>query len=874
MKPAFSRALARLGLMTQLLAVAAMAGANTISWASPVSGNWSVAGNWSPAQVPGAADDVMITVAGTYTVTVDAGDTINSLTLGGASGTQTLLLNSALTLQLNAASTVNANGLMQVTAGAISIPSPGVSLTVSGLVNFQGGTVGNLAITSTGTLNLTGFTMTASGTWTNAGTVNWTAASTFNIATFNNNSGGTFNMNPGGNIGPSSSATFNNNAGGIFNKVSGVAAPTVAAAFNNAGTVNFTSGTSLLFQTSYTQTAGATHFIPGGGGYATLGAPPGFNPSFTFTGGILDGNGILFPNSGAVIVGASAQINPGASAGLIQVYGVFNLNGGTYNAEIGGLVQFDRIDVQNGTASAQVNLNSSPTLNVSLIGGFVPAVGNQFRIINNEGVSPTTGTFAGLPEGATITLGGVPLQITYVGGDGNDVVLTAVATAVTPTPTPTPTPTNPPPTSTPTPTPTNPQPTSTPTPAPTNPSATPTPTPTNPPPTSTPTPASTSPSATPTPTPTNPPPTSTPRPSPTQVPSGAPAASFNFAPSSPVISEEVQFLDTSTGSPTVWLWDFGDPASGGADQSSQQNPTHAYEASGTYTVTLEASNAIGSSQSSRVLFTRHSWSCPNPAADLPITAGHSFCVSLSATDQRTGRVGGGQPYPQGDLFGYFSLPSLTNNPGNPEVFVKILDGRPVNGHLWVFYGGLTDLEYTLTVEDFSSNAVKRYHKDPGNACGGFDVLAFTDAGAGGETLSAESIPVGAVMAGAALPRAAQGLCSASDPGSLCLNAAHAFWVSLSARDQRTGRKGNGLAIPNSDVFGYFSIPDITQNPQNPEVFVKILDGRAVNGSFWVFYSGLTDLEYTVTVQELDTGRVRSYVKPAGSACGGFDVTAF
>ena len=344
-------------------------------------------------------------------------------------------------------------------------------------------------------------------------------------------------------------------------------------------------------------------------------------------------------------------------------------------------------------------------------------------------------------------------------------------------------------------------------------------------------------------------------------------ASFDFAPTAPVIGQPVQFTDTSTGSPTVWLWDFGDPSSGGADQSHQQNPAHVYATSGTYTVSMQASNAFGGSQSARVLFARHPGTCPNPITDLPITAGHRFCVSLFARDQRTGRTADGQPYPQGDLFGYFSLPALTNNPGNPEVFVKILDGRPVNGHLWVFYGGLTDLEYTLTVEDFSSSSVKQYHKDPGDACGGFDVLAFSDTGSQVETSSTAAAAAGLV------PGLEQGLC-AGDPGTLCLNAAHRFWVTLSARDQRTGRTGNGLAIPSTDVFGYFSIPDITGNPQNPEVFVKVLDGRGVNGSYWIFYSGLTDLEYTVTVQELDTGRVRAYFTPGGSACGGFDTSAF
>ena len=37
------------------------------------------------------------------------------------------------------------------------------------------------------------------------------------------------------------------------------------------------------------------------------------------------------------------------------------------------------------------------------------------------------------------------------------------------------------------------------------------------------------------------------------------------------------------------------------------------------------------------------------------------------------------------------------NPDNVELMVKVLDGRPVNGYWWVFYAGLTDVEFTLTV---------------------------------------------------------------------------------------------------------------------------------------------------------------------------------
>lgn len=110
--------------------------------------------------------------------------------------------------------------------------------------------------------------------------------------------------------------------------------------------------------------------------------------------------------------------------------------------------------------------------------------------------------------------------------------------------------------------------------------------------------------------------------------------------------------------------------------------------------------------------------------------------------------------------------------------------------------------------------------------------------------------------------------------TLSLQTAHPFDVRLSARDQRTGRVAPGLPIPQNDVFGFFSLPGLTGDPGNPEVFVKILDGTSFNGEYWVFYSGLTDLEYTLTVTERATGKVKTYVKPAGSPAGGFDTSAF
>jgi hypothetical protein len=114
-----------------------------------------------------------------------------------------------------------------------------------------------------------------------------------------------------------------------------------------------------------------------------------------------------------------------------------------------------------------------------------------------------------------------------------------------------------------------------------------------------------------------------------------------------------------------------------------------------------------------------------------------------------------------------------------------------------------------------------------------------------------------------------------ESNTLVLNAAHSFSVTLAARDPRTGNTGPGVALQQSDVFGYFSIPALTQNPSNPEVFVKVLDATALPGQgYWIFYGFLTDLIFDLTVTEDGTGRSRTFHKDAGQQLNGFDTTTF
>jgi sugar lactone lactonase YvrE len=265
---------------------------------------------------------------------------------------------------------------------------------------------------------------------------------------------------------------------------------------------------------------------------------------------------------------------------------------------------------------------------------------------------------------------------------------------------------------------------------------------------------------------------------------------------------------------------------------------------------------------------RRALPCPTKALCL---ADGRFTLSLEAKDPRTGAAGSGLPIPQTDLFGYFAIPALTGNPENPEVFVKLLDGRGVNGSHWVFFGGLTDFEYDLVVTDTETGRVRVYRKPGFGFCGGADTAAFT------QKLGVLSPAIEVAEAGSAGSigeSASQSESGGCDPASeLCLLGGR-FAVSLSAKDPRSGNTGAGLPIPQTDLFGYFAVPALTSNPDNPEIFVKLLDGRGVNGRYWFFHGGLTDFEATLTVRDTQSGTARTYTKEGGSFCGGADTSAF
>ena len=117
--------------------------AGTITWTNLDGGLWNVATNWSPRQVPGAADTVLITNAGSYTVTQNVNVSVASLALGGPAGRQALDWTAG---SFSGALTVSSNGALNIVG-----PATGGSLRYLYGMITNGGTI---TWTGTGELRL------------------------------------------------------------------------------------------------------------------------------------------------------------------------------------------------------------------------------------------------------------------------------------------------------------------------------------------------------------------------------------------------------------------------------------------------------------------------------------------------------------------------------------------------------------------------------------------------------------------------------------------------------------------------------------------------------------------------------------------------
>jgi PKD repeat protein len=92
-----------------------------------------------------------------------------------------------------------------------------------------------------------------------------------------------------------------------------------------------------------------------------------------------------------------------------------------------------------------------------------------------------------------------------------------------------------------------------------------------------------------------------------------PVASFNYSPPIGPAPLAVTFNDTSTGTPTIWAWDYGD----GTVASVQNPPPHSFLVPGPYTVRLTVTNPGGSDTVTHVV--QANVVCPTPLSSFTVS---------------------------------------------------------------------------------------------------------------------------------------------------------------------------------------------------------------------------------------------------------------
>ncbi len=139
-------------------------------------------------------------------------------------------------------------------------------------------------------------------------------------------------------------------------------------------------------------------------------------------GAVLSGGGII---GGAVILGADALLLPTLGFNRPTVFTIQGSltfdDGSLYTAFINTFKNTADQVVANG-----VTIASGAELNLDSVGHRRLPVGRTFTLLQNTSPNPISGNFADLPEGATVAAQKNTYQVSYAGGDGNDLTLTVV----------------------------------------------------------------------------------------------------------------------------------------------------------------------------------------------------------------------------------------------------------------------------------------------------------------------------------------------------------------------------------------------------------------------------------------------------------------
>jgi YVTN family beta-propeller protein/autotransporter-associated beta strand protein len=178
---------------------------------------------------------------------------------------------------------------------------------------------------------------------------------------------------------------------------------TIDADVINSGTLVKTGAGSLLLAGASTHAGGTT--VQAG----DLVVDGVHSAPIRLEGGRLRGDGAI-----GALQATGGRIVPSIGDGILSATTATLASGATLEIAINGPTL--------GTHYTQLAAGNIVLGNATLLvaPGYTPTPGQAFTIVTNA-----AGTFAGLPEGAAFTAAGVRFRITYQGGAGHDVVLTA-----------------------------------------------------------------------------------------------------------------------------------------------------------------------------------------------------------------------------------------------------------------------------------------------------------------------------------------------------------------------------------------------------------------------------------------------------------------
>lgn len=390
------------------------------NWTGAISNDWNTAGNWTLGVVPDGSHDVRINTVG-QTINVGGTGTTIVNTLGVVAGSAVQFTGS--NLQLNANSTVNgdlqigstltgggdviSNGTFDFTGGALNgggdifinnlfnINNLGGAVSIGQVVNINSG---GTAVWQAGAQNINA---TAGGSIMVLGGGAFDVQATNTIAA-------PVTIDAGGTLLRTSTAGVSTFSGGVVNNGAiDVQTGTLqlTGGFTDNGTIDIANSATFAVPAGFTQNGSVTDIAAGG----TLDV--GLNSIDLTAGGILSGNGTVNGNVNNI----SGVLSAGASPGAMLINGNYTQGpGGVLLVEVQNPGTTQGVDYDHITITGTAALDG--VLQMVLLGGFVPAEGQLFDVLNyasasgafsnipDVDLSPGTQSFSGLDQGSFFQL--------------------------------------------------------------------------------------------------------------------------------------------------------------------------------------------------------------------------------------------------------------------------------------------------------------------------------------------------------------------------------------------------------------------------------------------------------------------------------------